>query len=1182
MKKSVRLLSVVMLIAMVFSMMTSGAYAIVSDGAGGNVGSISPVVIGAPERPTDDSPFDGDNEPDAPATGRDVSEEAEKAKEEEKKYEGMAESYAGIIDSAYALVLENVDFLKYVRDNKDVIDTATLQTAVDLFGEEAVYGYPEPVVTEEIPAEGEEGEAAEEGEEAPPAISFEVPATKITSKWAEVCSAGTSLASVLNGGTLVFDKGKSFDICNSTDYRITVDLHGTTIDATACEAAFTIKSKSVTFTNGTINGDGFYITGNGVLNLGGLINTNWVDITVNATQANAVYVENGLLVIGEGTTLNGPKASASTPKGTVYCAPAGSVRMTGGIVRTYDSYGMNIQGSELEISSAVAEVVAEEGALCAIKAATNAAGATLKIHAGVITGPTGIVIEGQDSRLDMNGGRVTGKLKNISNNYEKSGAAVEVHGDPKASGTSPIVYINVGTLRSEYNAALVSLTADGTRYAGAKNDIKRITVDTKNVGIQEAHGQESDYAKANFLINGTGYMTLEDVIAEMNTATEKLNIKMLGNYIMGTADYVAINATAPVVFDGGGYEIRSDANNPVFQIAGGDVTFTNVHLNGNHLNSAFEVDGGKAYLGSEIYVKHFENGVYVKGGTVTVNGFDVDDDTDTGISCEGGETTVIMCKIDCDRPVWAKDGNKDLLHLKGGWFAHKASVNPGETEKAEFTVSTYVDPDVSYVKYVNADKYYEVLFNTTPTVEIKMGSTGFESNGTPYVIYDKSDPDPIIFTITPAVETITAISRTPAKTSYNLFTAEAGKSGDIRIPDNDVLMDCPAGAYDLQFTFKNGYVIKDRLSLYVFPKVAKLFWVPNTYNIAECEVGNNPAELAKYLTSDYAIGTYDVYSQHNIAVVMSELPDKICIGNDPDGSDEILLENFDANIGNTYHNVLSGKYAGNYVYFISYADLNNLAAGQNYVFLEWDGIKGALKRLAMTVTNGAVKISPTSLDWSGIKTTANFEVMPDVQTVYIDGDKVDPAYYTYNTDNHVLSIKANYLRALDNKEHTMEIITSQGKVSATLNTGVGLGTKDVDYHVYGGAKPLSFVASDKINQEAGIWIGSTNPTKLDPSCYTWDSTNGFTLSSAFLNRLSLGTYYISCYVYNGSEYEYTTTTFRVVSASQAAYTPATGDNSNIIMWLVILVLSAVAIVVILLPRLKKKSKATGKDTSGEA
>ena len=145
--------------------------------------------------------------------------------------------------------------------------------------------------------------------------------------------------------------------------------------------------------------------------------------------------------------------------------------------------------------------------------------------------------------------------------------------------------------------------------------------------------------------------------------------------------------------------------------------------------------------------------------------------------------------------------------------------------------------------------------------------------------------------------------------------------------------------------------------------------------------------------------------------------------------------------------------------------------------------------MPISVKNSNVSISPSKLEWSQIDSYANFTVKPSVDTVYIDGNKVEDGYWTYDTKTHVLSIKASYLSALPKTDHTLEVITPQGKVSATLNTSVGLRAKGIDYHVYGGARALSFVASDKILQDRGIWIGSSNPTKLDPSAYTWDGTD---------------------------------------------------------------------------------------------
>ena len=1290
-KKMVKLLSVVMLISMILSMTTAGAFALVEDGNGNtgiiiggsadvqNSSSNGGLTIGADMRPSDDSPYDGvvvEN------TGSGVDYDTAIAEARSSNAAALAEAaalmdtyaaeyiaydselgdgYSGIDDSELAMVQENKDFLKYVRDNQDTIDSATLQTAVDLFGEEAVYGtdngtfdsvaasdriavlqsemavienayLAEPAAeeteAEETPAaEAESGEEAAEdaetAEEAAAPVVVEKSVNdlldpdsaafnqeyydmyvelnsiqlaskkygastmssvdvndpqKISSLWGAVCGTGSSLADAVRGGaTLTFVR--AFDICNTTDYRITIDLCGSTINATAADAAFVIRGKTISFTNGTINGDGFYVCANGVLNLGGLINTTYVDITVNA-KVNAVYVDStGTCVIGQGTTLNGwlpasDNVSAPTYSGSpvVYVAKGGTVRMTGGVINAGRSYGIRTAGT-LEISSSVAEVNSKNG----YPAIYIDDGSKTDIHAGVIYGSTGIVTaEGGNTTLTINGGSITG-YGTYSTNYEKSGAAIEVQGDGRSS--SAFVYANGGTLRSEYSAGVVNLLSDGTRIAETdRKDITHIAVDDVNVTIQEAAGKTSDYAKCIFLAkDSTGKMTGHmDLASAVAAAGNNGKVTMVNDWTVTAKQ--TVSTTNTVTIDGNGHTINFDLTGGVdgIEISGGTVTLQNISLNGSHgTTSGIKVTAGTVNIGDNVYVDRFDKGLHVTGGTVKVTGLDIDDDTVYGIYCEGGTTTVAMCKVDSAYPVYVTGGT---LKVSGGWFLYKAGLKIGPTSTAtpdsKSVVSSYVDPDVSYVKYVEADKYYEVLYLDTPTVEIVSGSTGYDTDGTPYVSYNKADPDPIIFNIEPYVTRITAVSKTDGKTSYNLFTAEAGQDGNIRIPDSAVLNDCPSGAYDLQFTFKNGYVLKGKLNFYVFPKVAKIFDVPNTsdYTLTMTDA------LIKRLTSDYEMTTssntsYDVNSQHNIAVVMSELPDKICIGNDPDGSDEILLENFNKGLTNTYTQITSGTYAGNYLYYISYADLNNLAVGQNYVFLEWDGTSGALKRLPFKVTNSAVSISPTSLDWSNVSTYANFTVKPGVDTVYIDGNKVEEGYWTYDTSTHVLSIKGSYLNALESKEHTLEVITPQGKVSATLNTGVGLVAKGVDYHVYGGARALSFVASDVINQDAGIWIGSSNPTRLDSSAYTWDSKTGFTLNAAFLNRLSLGTYYISCYVYNGSEYEYTTTTFRVISASQAAYTPSTGDNSNIFAWAAILVLSGVAIVVIVLPRMKRKPRA---------
>ncbi|MBP5753812.1 MAG: hypothetical protein J6W60_13300 [Treponema sp.] len=599
-----------------------------------------------------------------------------------------------------------------------------------------------------------------------------------------------------------------------------------------------------------------------------------------------------------------------------------------------------------------------------------------------------------------------------------------------------------------------------------------------------------------------------------------------------------------------------------------------------------------------------------------------------GILAEAGQTTVHFVKNDSATPV---DGTllaaPDFLRIDGGWFAYKEAVDdPTDPFKK---VATYVDPDFSYVKFVEKDNYYEVLYNDTPNVEIdttitKRYGNEKQPNGTniPYIVYDKSNPDPLVFKeVAPALVQIDAVPimtmdnkvvQVPNKIVYPIFTAENGKTGTIRIPDRAVLEDLPAGRYDLRFTFKNGYVMEDKLRLYVFPKYAGLFAVPNglvegdpTSQIISpnnADVVIDATDLTQYTAMEYFNGeivkylndTFDLVKTKtaypigafnwNVAVVTSELPDKMTIGNAADNTNSILLENYIYEGGTGYVGmtgpgvedrttwgvVPSGPYKDYYFYIISYADLNNLSAGQNWVFLNWNGMDGALKNLPLTIKNDYVSISPTKVDWSKIDNYVNFTVNPAPQAVYVDGELVPSGYWTYDASTKALSIKGTYFAPLDSKDHTLEVVTGLGKASATVTTGMGLKANGIDYHVYGGNRVVNFQASDRINQDGGIWIGSSNPTRLDPSAYTWNGTNGFTLNPAFLNRLALGTYYISAYVYNGNNgYNYTTTTFRVISATQASNNPATGDNSNITLWLVILALSATAIVVIVVPQFKK-------------
>ena len=1312
MKKTVKLLSVLLLISMLFSMAAVSASAIVNDGSsaggmviiGGSDANVSNndgiLVIGADQRPEDDSPYLGARVEDSPTYGQEIAQAKQNSaaavtltavQEEAKKYLGIqGADYSDIENSPLRMVQDNIDFLKFVRDNVATIDGPTLQTALDLFGDDLVYGNKETTFDfdkanadldalnsqiaeyeaqftaayEPAPAEAAEASEGEEGQEGAPALKtaaealaedagyqalllqretltamiaqahqeFEDDGTEkidesmdgnkllaapsvnpappiggYSSDWSMICGTGGSLASAVGGGTLTF--ARAFDINNSTDYRITINLEGTTIKAPAGNYAFYIRpgvyGSTISFTNGFIDGNGFYVAKDAVLNLGGLINPSGLDITVNA-ESTAVRVEaGGLAVVGQGTTLNGWLPAANdktmpTPSKSQVIYNEGHVIMTGGSVNVRDNgepatgttyteaYGIYSSGT-LEISSSIVKVESYNKQAPAIY--LDDASVT-QIHGGYIYGATGVAVAKSSATLTVNGGAITGFGVKNDDTFPNMGSAIAVEGD--GSKDSSYVYVNAGTLRSENTAGLTTCPRPADDAARAA--ITHIAVDDVNVTIQEKSGQKSDYAKAIYILTvkdpatGTeisfGYGKASDLntgLAANVTAGKSGNVKMIADDSNPDA---AVNlgsaaADTTVTFDGNGHTINvNKGGQDAIDVTGNAViaSIKNVTLEGfDHTADAIKVATGTVTVGPSVTAGHFENGLEVTGGTVTVNGFDVEKHTKNGFLVTGGKCTVVMCKVDADIPI--NENTTTELHISGGWFLHKEDITKTPPPNAT-KVATYVDPDTSYVKYVEKDRYYEVLYNDTPTVAVKSGVTGFEADGkTPYVIYDKSDPTPIVFTITPAVVQIDAVSKTGK--NYPIFTAEAGKSGDIRIPDSAVLKDCPSGRYDLKITFKNGYVMEDKLHFYVFPKFAGLFSVPNIVELSPTTDANatNNGNIIDYLKKENKTDSYNVTSEKNIAIVMSELPDNVTIGNVPDGSAEMLLGNYVKDFTKidsaftlknpTWGIVPSGPYAGDYFYIVSFADLNNLAVGQNYVFLGWDGIDGALKRLPLNVKNSGVSISPEKIDWSSIDTYANFTVKPSVLQVYIDGNEVEDTYYTYDTATKVLSLKGSYLKVLDKKSHTLEVITPNGKVSATINTGVGLRPKGVDYHVYGGARSLSFIASDKINKDGGVWIGSSNPTKLDPSAYTWDGDTGFTLNAAFLNRLALGTYYISAYVLDGQNYKYTTTTFKVISATQASYNPSTGDNSNIFIWVAVLALSGVALAAIMIPRVRK-------------
>lgn len=212
---------------------------------------------------------------------------------------------------------------------------------------------------------------------------------------------------------------------------------------------------------------------------------------------------------------------------------------------------------------------------------------------------------------------------------------------------------------------------------------------------------------------------------------------------------------------------------------------------------------------------------------------------------------------------------------------------------------------------------------------------------------------------------------------------------------------------------------------------------------------------------------------------------------------------------------------------------------------------------------GSASIKPNVATWSTGK--LSFEVYPAYYKAYIDGKLLTPqsGYYTYY--NNMLTLNPSLLATLTNGEHSLKVYTSSGGgidglVYATIyvnKAGTASSVYGDNTHVRGSSYNLYFTSTDPVRD---VYISNQ---WIDPANYTLDSTGRYlTLNANFLNQLGYGSYTMKLATQNG----YTeTANFRIVTAN---YAPATGDDSNIGAWMLLLTVSCAGALV-LIP--KKKS-----------
>lgn len=217
---------------------------------------------------------------------------------------------------------------------------------------------------------------------------------------------------------------------------------------------------------------------------------------------------------------------------------------------------------------------------------------------------------------------------------------------------------------------------------------------------------------------------------------------------------------------------------------------------------------------------------------------------------------------------------------------------------------------------------------------------------------------------------------------------------------------------------------------------------------------------------------------------------------------------------------------------------------------------------------GNAYITPKSVNWIRGNGDLVFQINPFAYWTYLDNQYLNTKSTSLATYwNGALTLKAAYLNTLSNGTHTLKVYTAYdefnnptGLVYANIYiSGNGTGASAAygdNAHVKGTASNLYFNSTSAIKDVyiSGRWI--------DPANYSL-STDGktLTLNAAFLNQLAYGSYTMQLNGTNGSTQS---TNFRIVTAN---YAPSTGDETNIGLWVAIMILSGVGAVA-LIPRRK--------------
>lgn len=235
-----------------------------------------------------------------------------------------------------------------------------------------------------------------------------------------------------------------------------------------------------------------------------------------------------------------------------------------------------------------------------------------------------------------------------------------------------------------------------------------------------------------------------------------------------------------------------------------------------------------------------------------------------------------------------------------------------------------------------------------------------------------------------------------------------------------------------------------------------------------------------------------------------------------------------------------------------------------------DGSSASIVVYVNTEAPHNATITPSNVSWAKGQGNLEFTVNPVLYDVYMDGVSISGAANVNNSKfQYVYSgnlvLKSSYLQTLAAGTHTLKVRTADthgapdGVVYATITiSGTASAAYGDNAHVRGTTSDLYFNANSQIKS---VTISGTT---IDPANYTLSNDGKtVTLKANFLNLLNYGSYTMKLENTNGGT---ETATFRIVTAN---YAPATGDESNVAIWLAVMMISGAGAIA-LIPRRKKE------------